>query len=57
MYNLAFIYIDRFGGTYRGVYENIDKAIYWMTKVAEAGTDEINVDAMFHLGNLCDYKL
>ena len=51
------MYIDRFGGTWRGTNNNIDNAIYWMTKVAGAGTDEINVDAMFHLGNLCDYKL
>lgn len=57
MYNLAWIYIDRFNNTWRSVNDNVDNAIYWMTKAAEAGTDEINVDAMFYLGKLCDTKL
>lgn len=51
------IYPRIFGGTYRGGKENVDNAIYWMTKAAEAGTDEINVSAMFYLGRLCDSKL
>lgn len=56
MYNLAFMYIDRFGGTWRGIKENVDDAIYWMTKVAESGTDEMNVNAMFILGHLYEDK-
>ena len=56
MYDLAFIYIDRFNGTWRGIKNNVDNAIYWMTKVAEAGKNEMNVNAMFVLGHLYEDK-
>ena len=57
MYNLSWTYIRRFGKTWRELHDNVDNAIYWMTKAAGAGTDEINVSAMFYLGRLCDSKL